>query len=118
MVRLRRAELGGWCQTASKRETNRQDARAATEVMRKLGLVPWRSFASCASWRFDTTLLGAVVVSALCGCTHVAPYERGALARPDMTTADIEGPAAHHALSVHEGATKGGAVAESGCGCN
>jgi hypothetical protein len=65
-----------------------------------------------------TQVVLAVVVSALWGCTHVAPYERGALARPDMTTADSDGPAARHALSVHEGATRGGAVAESGCGCN
>ena len=60
----------------------------------------------------------ALLLSALGGCTHVAPYERGALSRPDMTTGDREGPAARHALSVHEGATRGGAVAESGCGCN
>jgi hypothetical protein len=52
------------------------------------------------------------------GCTHVAPYERGAIARPDMTTSDLSGPAAQHVLSVHEGATRSGAVAESGCGCN
>jgi Domain of unknown function (DUF4266) len=52
------------------------------------------------------------------GCTHVAPYERGAIARPDMTTSELSGPAAQHVLSVHEGATRSGAVAESGCGCN
>jgi hypothetical protein len=63
-------------------------------------------------------LVSLVLIPALCGCTHVAPYERGALARPDMTAADSEGPAARHAFSVHEGATRGGAVAESGCGCN
>ncbi len=52
------------------------------------------------------------------GCTHVAAYERGNIARPDMTTSDVSGPAAQHVLSVHEGATRSGAVAESGCGCN
>ena len=62
----------------------------------------------------------AVAAFALVGaaCTHVAPYERGAVARPDMTTSELSGPAAQHVLSVHEGATRSGAVAESGCGCN
>jgi hypothetical protein len=51
-------------------------------------------------------------------CSHVAPYERGVLARPDMTTSDLTGPAEQHVREVHEGAARGGAVAESGCGCN
>lgn len=50
-------------------------------------------------------------------CEHVAPYERGKLAHP-MMTSDLEGPAAAHVLSVHEGATGGGSLSESGCGCN
>jgi hypothetical protein len=52
------------------------------------------------------------------GCTHVAAYDRAQLAHPTMTTADLDGPAAGHVHSVHEGATGGGSVAESGCGCN
>jgi hypothetical protein len=51
-------------------------------------------------------------------CTHVAPYERGKLAHPMMTAGDLEGPAASHVLAVHEGATGGGSLSESGCGCN
>jgi hypothetical protein len=51
-------------------------------------------------------------------CTHVAPYERGALAHPTMASASLDGPAAGHVRAVHEGATGGGSVAESGCGCN
>jgi hypothetical protein len=51
-------------------------------------------------------------------CTHVAPYERGALAHPTMSTSALDGPAASHVHGVHEGATGGGSVAESGCGCN
>jgi hypothetical protein len=35
-----------------------------------------------------------------------------------MTADDLEGPAAAHVLAVHEGATGGGSLAESGCGCN
>ena len=52
------------------------------------------------------------------GCTHVAPYERGALAHPTMAAAALDGPAAGHVRAVHEGAIGGGSVAESGCGCN
>ena len=58
------------------------------------------------------------IVAAITGCKHVAPYERESLARPDMTTAEMAGPAQKHAAAVHEGATRSGAVAESGCGCN
>lgn len=52
------------------------------------------------------------------GCSHVAPYERGKLAHPMMTADDLEGPAAAHVVAVHEGATGGGSLSESGCGCN
>jgi hypothetical protein len=52
------------------------------------------------------------------GCSHVAAYDRAQLAHPTMTTAELDGPAAGHVRSVHEGATGGGSVAESGCGCN
>jgi hypothetical protein len=51
-------------------------------------------------------------------CAHVAPYDRGQLAHPSMATNDLDGPAASHVRAVHEGATGGGSVAESGCGCN
>ncbi|MGH7286348.1 MAG: DUF4266 domain-containing protein [Polyangiaceae bacterium] len=54
----------------------------------------------------------------LAACTHVAPYERGVIARPDMAPGDISGPAAQHVEAVHEGATRSGSVAETGCGCN
>jgi hypothetical protein len=55
---------------------------------------------------------------ATAACSHVAPYERGKLAHPMMTADDLEGPAASHVLAVHEGATGGGSLSESGCGCN
>ena len=60
-------------------------------------------------------LLGLLSTAA---CSHVAPYERGALAHPTMAASGLDGPAASHVLAVHEGATGGGSVAESGCGCN
>jgi hypothetical protein len=63
----------------------------------------------------------AVVVATsavLASCTHVAPYDRGKLAHPTMTTSDVAGPAEAHVRGVHEGASGGGEAAESGCGCN
>lgn len=51
-------------------------------------------------------------------CTHVAPYERGRLAHPTMTAADLSGVAESHVRAVHEGAAGGGSMAEGGCGCN
>ena len=59
-----------------------------------------------------------VLLAGLVGCTHVAPYERGKLAHPMMTADDLAGPAAAHVLAVQEGATGGGSLSESGCGCN
>jgi hypothetical protein len=63
-------------------------------------------------------LLLALAALASGGCAAVAPYERGRLAHPMMTADDLDGPAAAHVLAVHEGATGGGALSESGCGCN
>jgi hypothetical protein len=54
----------------------------------------------------------------LAGCAHVAPYDRAQLADPSMSIASFDGPAADHVRAVHEGATGGGSVAQSGCGCN
>jgi hypothetical protein len=64
--------------------------------------------------RFATALI-ALLGSA---CTHVAAYERGRLAHPMMTADDLDGPAAAHVMAVHEGATGGGSLSQSGCGCN
>ena len=63
-------------------------------------------------------LLLSLFALGVAGCTHLAPYERGRLAHPMMTADDLEGPAAGHVKAVHEGATGGGALSESGCGCN
>ncbi len=60
----------------------------------------------------------AALAMACADCTHVAPYERGQLAHPSMAVSDLDGPAAGHVRAVHEGATGGGSIAESGCGCN
>lgn len=50
-------------------------------------------------------------------CSHVRPWERGKLAHPTMV-GDFSGAAPEHVYAVQEGATGGGAAAESGCGCN
>jgi PBP1b-binding outer membrane lipoprotein LpoB len=55
---------------------------------------------------------------ALVGCANVAPYERGKLAHPTMTTADLAGPGESHVRAVHEGAIGGGFEVGGGCGCN
>ena len=59
-----------------------------------------------------------VAFASASGCAHVAPYEREKLADPSMTSTDLSGAAEAHVRSVHEGATGGGALGESGCGCN
>ena len=59
----------------------------------------------------------ASILALASACTHVAPYERGKLAHPTMT-GEYDGPASGHVHAVHEGATGGGALGESGCGCN
>jgi hypothetical protein len=55
--------------------------------------------------------------SGLAGCTHVAAYDRARLAYPSMTDS-YESAGSGHVRAVHEGASGGGSVAESGCGCN
>jgi hypothetical protein len=57
-------------------------------------------------------------LTALAGCTHVQPYQRGKLAHPTMSGSTFAGPAEEHVYSVQEGAVGGGSSAESGCGCN
>ena len=69
----------------------------------------------------NRVVLGVGMVSllaSLSGCRHVAPYERAKLAHPTMGTQSPAGVAEEHLYAVHEGATGGGAAAESGCGCN
>jgi hypothetical protein len=51
-------------------------------------------------------------------CARIAPYERGHLAHPTMTTSDIASPSEQHVRAVQEGATGGAAAAGGGCGCN
>ncbi len=58
------------------------------------------------------------LLSVTSACTTVAPYERGKLAHPTMTTGDLVGPGEAHVRAVHEGATGGSFEVGGGCGCN
>jgi hypothetical protein len=72
-----------------------------------------------AAWLSLAVLVGLLGLGAsACVHEHVAPYDRGKLAHPTMTTSDLSGPAESHVHAVHEGAAGGGALGESGCGCN
>jgi hypothetical protein len=62
-------------------------------------------------------LVACALLAALSACTHVAPYDRARLAYPSMTDS-YESAMSGHVRAVHEGASGGGSVAESGCGCN
>ena len=68
-----------------------------------------------------TPYLGVVAAIGLAavGCAHVAPYERGNLARPSMSAEDpFTTPLAAHVQDVSEGATGGLSGGGGGCGCN
>jgi hypothetical protein len=59
-------------------------------------------------------LLGAA------GCVHVAPYQRGHLARPEMAMDASPGMvrAMERTYVAKEAATGGSSVGGGGCGCN
>jgi hypothetical protein len=61
-----------------------------------------------------------VALLLLGGCVHVAPYERGYLARPDMAL-DASPGTARAMEKIHpskEAASGGASVGGGGCGCN
>ena len=61
-----------------------------------------------------------VALLVLAGCAHVAPYERGYLARPDMALDPGQGMS-HAMEKIHpskEAASGGASVGGGGCGCN
>jgi len=68
------------------------------------------------------TLL-ALSISALSGCASVGqvqPWEKGTLARPEMTIQGdtLESRFAEHIYSSREAASGGAGVGGGGCGCN
>jgi hypothetical protein len=52
------------------------------------------------------------------GCGTVQPYERGKLAHPTMSAADLAGFGESHLRAISEGAIGGSGGTGSGCGCN
>lgn len=64
-----------------------------------------------------------LIASASAGCSFVEkvqPWEKGTLARPDMTFngGGLEGRYSDHIYTSREGASGGGGVGGGGCGCN
>jgi hypothetical protein len=57
---------------------------------------------------------------AIAGCTTVAPYQRGYLARPDMAIGADPGTtrALDKTFDAKEAARGGASVGGGGCGCN
>jgi hypothetical protein len=71
-----------------------------------------------AGWTLRLAAL-ALLLSATGGCVHVAPYERGTLAHPTMSSDDPYTTAlAEHVEDVSEGANGGFTGGGGGCGCN
>ncbi len=64
------------------------------------------------------TIVLVLACSAVVGCAKVAPYERGTLAHPTMSTEDFGSPIDGHVRDVMEGANGGLSGGGGGCGCN
>jgi Domain of unknown function (DUF4266) len=67
-----------------------------------------------------STLGFVLVVASLAStaCVKVAPYERGMLAHPTMTSDDLSNGLDNHVRAVSEGAAGGLGGGGGGCGCN
>lgn len=66
----------------------------------------------------NVLLLLAALLTSASGCVKVAPYQRGTLAHPSMTTDDIAIGVDGHVRGVSEGAAGGLGGGGGGCGCN
>jgi Domain of unknown function (DUF4266) len=98
--------------TSRKRLAGAVVPTAVTAVVAAIRLASIASLASLAS-------LASIASLATVGCAHVAPYERGNLARPSMSAEDpFTTPLAAHVQDVSEGATGGLSGGGGGCGCN
>ena len=65
-------------------------------------------------------MLIALAALAAAACAHVAPYQRGTLARPDMALDASPGPtrALEKTFGAKEGSSGGASVGGGGCGCS
>lgn len=68
--------------------------------------------------RLTVVVTALALLSFVAGCTHVAPYERGMLAHPTMTSEEISIGLDAHVRAVSEGAAGGLGGGGGGCGCN
>ena len=70
--------------------------------------------------RAGERVLACVLLVLATGCTHVAPYQRGYLARADMSFEPSLGvaKAMEKTFSAKEAASGGASVGGGGCGCN
>jgi hypothetical protein len=64
------------------------------------------------------SLLAIASALATSACVKVAPYERGMLAHPTMTTDSVSTGLDEHVRGVSEGAAGGLGGGGGGCGCN
>jgi len=66
------------------------------------------------------TLASLSLLQACSGITPVAPWQKGTLARPEMTFEwdKLESDYAEHTYSSKESASGGAGVGGGGCGCN
>jgi hypothetical protein len=68
---------------------------------------------------WPTPMVCIALLAAITGCTHVAPYQRGLLAHPAMSSEDpFTTELAEHVQDISEGATGGLSGGGGGCGCN
>ncbi|MBL8605937.1 MAG: DUF4266 domain-containing protein [Myxococcales bacterium] len=63
-------------------------------------------------------IISAALLVLTTGCVKVAPYERGILAHPTMSTDDLSIGVDEHVRAVSEGAAGGLGGGGGGCGCN
>jgi len=65
-------------------------------------------------------VLIAPALVALAGCANVQPWEKGNLAKPEMTFGGdkLEARYADHIYTSREAASGGAGVGGGGCGCN
>ena len=69
--------------------------------------------------RYVRRALAVSIVLTLCACAHVEPWERGALARPDMASepAPLQQQVRRHIYSSREAAGVARSGTGGGCGC-
>ena len=69
---------------------------------------------------FQSILTGICIISLLSGCAQVRPWERGYLARKEMSweVDPLESLLNNHIFFSKEASSGGNSAAGGGCGCN